>query len=301
MIAPKKKKQFAAIFKKRPSVPILPEDPGGRPPHVDWAGLLEAHYYEYGNSVEEKENRGQGVFHPSAGLLHGQGHCLRQIVLDLVCAPRSATMFPAKLLRIFEAGSNRHIGILGALVRAGIRHFRGVVNAQEEVKLKHPWLPLAGSADAIVTMATGHRYVIDFKTVNAKGYAKLVKPSETYTLQVNTYMGMAGIRAGYILYENKDSQEFAKPMENFRVSFDPKLYAKTEAFCGDVLVRYVRPGKLPLFDDKTCERQGCAYTAVCDKALLVGTTALPEEYDLRDEEMRTFQTEAAERHASNTA
>lgn len=250
----------------------LPALPPGRPPDIDWYSLADTFLFAHGNAPDEK--RTQGVFHPSAGLLHERGHCLRNIVFDLLCAPRSATRIEPKLLRIFENGHNREVGLDKMFREMAEKQHCGIVKYESQVPAQHPRLPIAGTADARITMRSGHRYILDYKTINKARAEKLTRPSDTYLLQLNTYMGMLEEKVAYLIYEIKDSQDWVKPLNpNFRIDFDPELYAQTEEFCEWVMNEYIFSGKIPEYDEQICKGKSkfdacitfCNYVDICEK------------------------------------
>jgi PD-(D/E)XK nuclease superfamily len=259
--------------KKAPSaLASLPSPPAGRPPDVDWFMLADSYLYEHGNAPNE--GRTQGVFHPSAGLIHEQGHCLRQIVFDLLCAPRSSTLAEPQLLRIFENGHNREVGLDKLFQGMADKGHFGIVRYERQIPAQHKRLPIAGTADARITMRNGHRYILDFKTINKNNGEKTNKPSNKYALQLNTYLGLLGEKTAYVIYEVKDNQSWLKPAINFRLDFDPDLFAQTEQFCEEIMHEYVLGKiKIPAYEELVCKGKSkfdaaitlCDYRAICEK------------------------------------
>jgi hypothetical protein len=224
--------------------------------------VADCYYSTYKNSDDD---RPQGHLHPSEGLLGDSGSCVRRQVLDLLCADRSPTAFPANILRIFENGHNRHVGLQAAFTDMAAKRHLGIVGFEAEVRFTHPVLPLSGSADGVVTMEDGHRYIIDFKTAATATCEKLTKPIDKAVLQVMTYMGLSGITAAYVIYENKNNQRWLTPMENFRVDFDSGVYRSIEQYCAQVTLQLGRK-HLPVYDTRRCDLEGCSYVDTCHKA-----------------------------------
>lgn len=242
------------------------EPPPGRPPHVDWIAVADSFIYDHANTPED--DRKQGIFHPSAGLVEdeGIGNCLRMIVFDLLCAPRSAQKKSPQLCRILENGKNRHTGLNTLFTQMAEKRHMGIVRFEHDLPARHHSLPLSGEADGRITLSSGHRYVVDFKTINLKNFGKTFEPGLRYRVQLNTYLGLLGEKVGYILYECKDNQKWASPMQNFRVDFDQALYTRVEQYCADILNNYIKSGKLPAFDKEICEENNtfCSYMQVCE-------------------------------------
>lgn len=237
-----------------------------RPPHVDWNAVVDTFLWKYGNQRED-DGRAQGVFHPSAGLIPECGNCDRAIVFDLICAPKSDTKIDPGLQKVFDNGHNRHFGLDRMFHRIAKLKHMGVVKYEDNVKLRHPRLPISGTADGIITTSAGHVYLLDYKTINSKKFAVTygIDSNLRYKVQLNTYMGMHGTLAGYVIYENKDNQQWATPMDKFRLDFDPVLYRATEDYCSRIMNKYVHARKLPVFQKKVCDNniKLCAYAEVC--------------------------------------
>lgn len=284
------KRMMGRVFRIPPkkialvSPQVLPM-PAGKPPHVDWATVIDTHNFSWSNNPDNN-HRKQGIFHPSNGLHPENNNCLREIVLDLVHAQRSwRRSMPSKVIRAMDQGTDRHAGLHGYFQKmAEARHF-GIVKYEQDLKAVHPTLPLEGEADGRVTTQQGWRYVLDFKTISKKNAEKTFEPSFQYFLQVNTYLGLLGEKAGYLVYEVKDGQTFLGPMERFRVDFDPAIYAQTEQYCRDLL-EWVNAEQIPEFDAEVCKASimFCWYVDVCEAHQRGELTF--QDIDQRDEATR---------------
>lgn len=276
--------------------------PKGRAPHIDWAYIADvflSKFYDrcpdgkpYGHWVTPEMwthlfpygTRGQGYFHPSSGLAEGLS-CDRSVMLDLMCAERDAEGgYGSKMAKILDNGTNRHIGL--HILFLGMAHYNwmGIAKSEPEVRVKHPILPVEGTLDARVTMDSGHVYIIDFKTINDKGFASRYEPSEKHTAQLNTYLGCAGADTGYIIYENKNNQSWATPMGNMRVEYNPTWFADSRMYMIGVLTQLAKK-ELPEFNEKVCiaNKRFCSYIGVCGEHQ-AGTTF--EDLDYRTAPMK---------------
>jgi len=240
-------------------------EPPGLPPAVDFSAIFDAWEYSTENSVENKSKRKRGIFHPSSGLHHNTGLCQRQLMFELMSAPLSPTNIPGRIVKVLHAGSDRHVGLQSTFKRIAKAGYMGIVDVKDEVHCVHPVLPLSGHMDLLVTTAPGFRYALDFKTWSEKNCAKTFEPEWKHRVQLNTYMGMYGVRTGYMWYENKNNQTVLGPPQKFRVNFSNELYEETEAFCTDVL-RDLAEQRLPEYEEKTCKDNitFCAYKEICD-------------------------------------
>jgi hypothetical protein len=264
----------------------LPEEPAGIPPNVDFNAIYEAFSYKYTNDPEERSRgRTRGVFHPSSGLHPKSGLCPRSVIFELVFAPMSPTQIPGFLAKILDMGSNRHVGLQQTFKNMAALGFMGIVHAESEVACVHPTLPIQGHMDELVTTNVGWRYALDFKTWSEANCAKTFEPEWKHRIQLNTYMGIMGIRTGYMIYENKNNQKWLGPPNKFRVNFSNELYEETEQFCRDVLTE-VGNEQMPPFLEKVCKANlmFCAYFEVCQQEN--NGAVRWEDYDMRDEDQK---------------
>lgn len=277
--APKRAAPEAAIVVQEP----LPDEPAGSPPSVDFNAIFEAFSYHYTNDPEQRsKDRTRGVFHPSSGLHHKNNLCHRSVMFELIFAPMSATAIPGFLAKILDMGSNRHVGLQKTFADLASIGFMGIVSAQKEVACVHPSLPLQGHMDELIVTRGGWRYALDFKTWSENNCAKTFEPEWKHRLQLNTYQGMAGVRAGYMIYENKNNGKWLGPPHKFRINFSNELYEETEQFCYDVL-KEVEAERMPPFEEKVCKSNlmFCAYKNVCD--LEQNSAVTWQDYDMRDD------------------
>lgn len=247
-------------FAKKP--PPTPAEPAGIVPHVDWNAVADSYLYNTGNVGWTK--RKQGIFHPSTGLHPSINNCRRQIMLDLMCADRSPQSIPASVHRRLENGTDRHVGIQRMFSGMAETGHMGITYYQPEVHAVHG--VIEGHADGLIVFNNGHKYLHDYKTKATKQMAKLYANEPQHVIQLNTYLGALDVRTGYIIYEDKDSQAWATPLDKFRVDFNPDTWRETIAFCNDVL-KEMKSGKLPEFDEPVCKSNlmFCAYQSACTK------------------------------------
>lgn len=271
------------------------EEPPGLPPRIDFGTIYETFSVNYTNSVEHKEKRRRGIFHPSSGLHHDSGNCPRTVIFGLLLAPLSKTAIPSLLCKVLDAGNNRHVGLQAVFKNMAKAQYMGIVAFADEVPCSHHTLPLAGHMDGLVQTKAGYRYALDFKTWSSKNCEKTFAPEWKHFLQLTTYMGLYGVKAGYVIYENKDNQKWLGPPDKFRVNFDPKVYGEIEQYCFDIL-QFVVNKEMPIFDEKTCKANimFCPYAGVCGKE---NDGQLKwDDYDMRDEQTKQVHTEAANGH-----
>jgi hypothetical protein len=256
-----------AVFetKKKPLrlVPKAPVQGHSLAPHLDWQSVADDFLWRFQNDFTQRD-RTRGVFHPSNQLHPTSGACRRQIMFDLLYAPMSNGSIPSSLGRVLQNGTDRHGGLQKLFSDMAHAGWAGIVKADHEVFLQHPVLPLSGKADTILTTNHGHRYLFDYKTISPKKFDQLYSPEYGHVLQLTTYMGMAQVKTGYLIYERKSDQKWAGPMDRFRVEFDPVLYAEIEQFCCDILAE-MRDEQIPAFHEPTCKSNitFCFYQSIC--------------------------------------
>jgi hypothetical protein len=241
----------------------------GREPEVDWDRVHDMGLHAIGNDPAEKEPggygpRSQGVFHPSAGLHPDGGGCPRAVLFDLMHAKRSPTKILTNVLKSMDNGTARHAGMQKLFVHMAQRRLAGMEAVYQDVRLSYPPAAIGGSADMIVVMQSGAVYLIDIKTSSPAKFKNLFKPSWGHVLQVNTYMGMAGVKTAYVLTEDRATLEFAKPNSKFRVDFSSALWDDTLGYCHGML-RILRAEQIPAYDEGVCKSNlmFCDYEAVC--------------------------------------
>ena len=261
----------------------LPEEPSGNPPPVDFNVIFESFVYRYTNDPEQRsKGRTRGVFHPSNGLHPESGLCRRSVIFELIFAPMSPTSIPGFLAKNLDNGSNRHVGLQKTFKDLAAIGFMGIVHAEHEVFCKHPTIPIQGHMDELVVTNTGWRYALDFKSWSEANCAKTFEPEWKHKVQLNTYMGIKDVKAGYMIYENKNNQKWLGPPNKFRINFSRELFEETEQFCVDVL-RDVANERMPPLEDSVCKKNVmfCAYQDICGQENNGAVTW--HDYDMRDD------------------
>lgn len=284
-----------AVTTARPSL-------GGKPPPFDAITAFESFFRvhagnqppeHYGHWLTPADRmkianglygpRRQGHFHPSAGLLP-ETCCPRQAALDLICAPRDESVrMPDTLALALDIGTMRHVAF--HIRGIGMAHYKwkGIESYRYEEKLKHPTLPIEGSADGIFGLISGHSVLVDYKTASPKNF-ELLRDAKEHQCQLNVYLGLAGLERSYVLNENKANGHLAHPASSFRIDFDPKLWDRQQGFVRE-LTEAANDGKIPRYNEETCKGSImlCAYQNVCSQLRAGKTTVV--EADQRSPEL----------------
>lgn len=201
--------------------------------------------------ARKDEPRKTFVVHPSEA-----GGCPRALGFSILGAPQDLETHDARMLRVFDVGHVVHRRLQGYLWEAKLRGIGGITNVWEDVAVKLPELVVAGELDCIIEISGKWRFVVEIKSMKHDQFKALRAPKTEWIWQVHLYMACTGIRAAYLLVEDKDTQDLVE----FFVPFDPALMQKIAARIRNVLA-VMRKKKLPSVDLNHC--YFCRYKGVC--------------------------------------
>jgi hypothetical protein len=189
-------------------------------------------------------------FHPS-----NTNECPRYLVYLFrgVILPASHN---ARTQRIFDNGHAVHDRLY--------KYFRGMgILVKEEVPIRNPEhlpIPVEATADGIIEW-NGQK-VIELKSISDVGFMHrrlMKKPKDEHYRQIQIYMACLQIEEGYVIYENKNTQNIlVLPVKHDKV-FTDKLFKKY----GKIYQAY-KDGKLPK-RYKSPTTGHCQYCAIRDK------------------------------------
>lgn len=164
-----------------------------------------------------KKNNG---FHPST-----TNECARYAVYLFRGIELPQTHSP-QVQRIFDNGHAMHERVTGYFKEMGI-----LVHDEYPISHKNP--PLEGTLDAIIEW-DGPK-VVEIKSIGDAGfiYRKLYhKPKDEHYRQIQLYMHSTGIFEGFLLYENKNTQELLPIHVHYDEPFILKLFKKYDKIYG---------------------------------------------------------------------
>jgi len=117
----------------------------------------------------------------------------------------------ARIQRIFDNGNYLEYRMKKYFERLGI-----LIKREVPCKLENPYI--SGRIDFILKHPKLKIILLELKSIKNSGFEGLNGPSETHAIQAQTYLHLnkLGIDTGYVLYENKDTQE----LKCFRVDKD---------------------------------------------------------------------------------
>lgn len=141
-----------------------------------------------------------GWFHPSSF----GNQCDAFLAFQFLGAPSVETI-QARTRRIFDHGSGRDYYLKMNMKTAGV----SLIKKEEDRKIVIPEYHIRGELDDwIENPATKQRYVIDFKTMRTDFFKELEAVKPDHHIQVHPYMFNKETYQGYVLYEDKNDQEF---------------------------------------------------------------------------------------------
>ncbi len=153
--------------------------------------------------------------HASSILVSDKEFCLRSQVLSLIYKQNQGEQYNPSLLRIFEEGNAIHEKWQRMFLRAGyskVRHLDRTLYASN-YKMYY-------TADIVCKIPefSSERMVGEIKSVNTFQFQKMVKHPSAWK-QCQWYMHLLNIRKGFILCEDKNTQDFKLEIYDY----DPDL------------------------------------------------------------------------------
>lgn len=155
--------------------------------------------------------------HASALIVSDNAFCLRQQVLSLIYHQLQGDQINVGLMRIFEQGNAIHEKWQRLLIRAGYSSVKDLDVTQFNDKYMISFTP-----DILCDIPKFYdgRMVGEIKSVNTFQFKKMVKHPSAYK-QLQWYMFLTGIHKGFVLAEDKNTQDFKLEVYDF----DPELVA----------------------------------------------------------------------------
>lgn len=142
--------------------------------------------------------------------------CDAAIAFQFLGAP-SVQVISAKLQRIFDLGHGRDAYLKTDTARAGI----SLIKNESDRKIELPLYCIRGELDEWVkNPADDQVYVIDFKTMRSGLWAELKQVKYEHHIQMLCYEFGKSTFKGFVLYENKDTEEW----KLFPADFDQKMW-----------------------------------------------------------------------------
>jgi len=192
------------------------------------------------------------LFHPSA-----LGQCLRKLWFQHLKAPTNGEPTSDDALRwymILETGSKVHVLWQNLCRKAGVLE-------QGEVSLRDSSLRIIGHADGILNIS-GDRYVLEIKTINARGFGGLTEAKPEHVLQATAYMKALNVKGTVFVYLDKDRHG----VKEYVVPFDEKVWENKVVPRIDKYFKAVKTKVAPEKEGDNPQRFPCSfceYSKVC--------------------------------------
>lgn len=201
-------------------------------------------------------------FRPHLGASQIGKPCERALWLGFRWAKRAE--FPARILRVFARGHREEANLTALLESAGITvsTFDATTGKQYRLGGAH----FSGSCDGMadgVPESPKVRHIVEFKTTNAKGFAKLQsdgvqKAKPEHYAQTQCYMRWAGLTRALYMAVNKDDDQ----LHIERIDYDEEFAARLEAKAERIIYADRMPE--PISADPTWfECRFCDYHDIC--------------------------------------
>lgn len=177
---------------------------------------LDKNIKEETNFVKQVMTRGSESterigLHASALIKGDKDFCLRAQVLSLLYKQLQGEQVDIGLKRIFEEGNAVHEKWQRLFIRAGYSNAKDLDYTQFNDKYMISFTP-----DIICTIPEFYddRMIVEIKSVNTFQFQKMSKhPSASKQLQ--WYMYLSGIKKGFVLCEDKNTQDFKTEVYDF--------------------------------------------------------------------------------------
>lgn len=188
---------------------------------------------------ETAERKG---LHASAIIKSENNYCLRQMVLSLFYKQLQGEQINVRLKRIFSEGDAIHEKLQRLFIRGGY-----VKPLDCDYTLYDDRYDLTYTPDLNHVVIDGVEYVGEIKSVNTMQFKKMVnenKPHESGKKQLMLYMYLTGIHKGFVLCEDKNTQDIKVYLYDFdRQEVEP--YIKRLEEIQEAKKRLLKKHKIP--------------------------------------------------------
>lgn len=211
--------------------------------------------FEEGFRIPRKGSEDRKGLHGSAIIAEDSKFCLREQVLSLIYKRNDQKELPVKLLQIFEEGNRIHEKFQDLVDLLGISEGIEARGYQEEFDLY--------MTPDFICMIDDRMYVGEIKSCNMFAYKGFIKKRKhkSGNIQLQFYMHFFGIPNGFVIVEDKNSQEF----DIFVEKYDYKIIEKYIVRLNEITKakeKFDESGKLPR-RCKSCDSWNCKHAENC--------------------------------------
>lgn len=224
------------LARMKGKVPQVAEEDKAKP-NPDEQDLAEALAKAIDDSIENGlsgKYKKIGGFHPS-----NTNDCARYLVY-LFRGTFVPSDVSARLQRIFDNGHATHSRLYGYLEQMGIL-IADEVPINTILKYEDYEIPIEGTTDGLINWQ-GEK-IIELKSISDAGFAQrrlFKKPKADHYKQIQIYMMASDINSGFVIYENKNTQQILV----FEVTKDEEFMNKLLKKYGKIYKAF-KEGKLP--------------------------------------------------------
>jgi CRISPR/Cas system-associated exonuclease Cas4 (RecB family) len=189
--------------------------------------------------------------HASAIIVSDSAFCIREQVLSLFYKRNEEENISDGLLRIFAEGNSIHEKWQSMFKRAGIAR---AIEDRGYSKM----FDLYMTPDAVVEI-NNKLYVVEIKSANTYSYKSMKDSHPAGTKQLQLYMHFLCIPRGFVLVEDKNTQEF----KIFPVRYEPGQaapYVKRLYEINEAKENFLKNNTLP---KRICKSIGCTRASRC--------------------------------------
>lgn len=184
-------------------------------------------------------------YHPSQ-----LGQCLRKMWFDVKKAPKDGEETAEDLFKshlVFEMGTYAHVLFQNLCERSGILE-------QREVAIIDPKNRILGHGDGVLKIG-GRRYLLEIKTINARGFTELGAPKDAHKMQMTAYMKSLGLDAAIIIYIDKDGSR----VKEFVYDYDAAYWRDVVKARISIFFDSVRDNTMPDREGSNPSKMPCNY------------------------------------------
>lgn len=195
--------------------------------------------------------------HASALIAGEKDFCIRQQVLSLLYKQLQGEQVEVGLKRIFEQGNAIHEKWQRLFIRAGYSTYKDLDVTQYDERYKISFTP-----DIICTIPEFYdgQMIGEIKSVNTFQFQHMSKHPSAYK-QCQWYMFLKGIKKGFVLSEDKNTQDFKVEVYDF----DSELVAPFQDRAEQIIYYYDRVIKehKMVSRPKDCKSPDCKRCSKC--------------------------------------
>lgn len=213
---------------------------------------IDNHY----NNRERKEFKRDEKFHVSES-----NKCARALFFEYKGYPREE--IGKSTFRKFVVGNLIHRNIMRELLSLSSDDLH-VISSEINIP---PNDLITGRADVIVSL-NNELHVVDIKSINDYAF-KLLKdgsrePDEGYVKQLNLYMHFFGIKKGFLLFDNKNTQELLEVPVPYNEALALECIERFKRI-KEMIDKNIMPKKPQFSEDDKWKCDYCAYKNECEK------------------------------------